>query len=202
MFVNGSMTDTQQPVWKLRRTDVWWLLGYPVYQTFGTIRHEGSHALAAKIEGADIKKFVIYPQTDLGRFTWGYTKWTAGVTGWFTDAAPYLGDLIWFVAFFFILTRIRWRNHLVWLNLMIIGLISPLVNSFVGWMVGIFGSSDTDVAKWLTESPPALIHLYLLLTCAAYVLALVAILWRVPAVVADAILPAEGPRQADPAPAQ
>lgn len=185
-----SMTDTQQPVWKLRLTDLWWLLAYPLYQTFGTIRHEGSHALAAKLEGADVTNFVWYPQTETGRFTWGYTEWT-GSTGWFTDAAPYLGDLIWFTGFFFIVTRIRWRNHLVWLNLMIVGLLSPLVNSFSQWMAGIFGSDQTDVHKWLVADPDAIVHLYFLLTCTAYVIALLAILWRIPRPVADAILPAE-----------
>src|SRR6476620_5797218 len=99
------MADIDPPVWKLRWTDLWWLLAYPVYQTLGTIRHEGSHALVATLEGADVTKFVIYPQTDLGRFTWGYTQWNNADTDWVTLAAPCLCDLLWFVGFFFLLTR-------------------------------------------------------------------------------------------------
>jgi hypothetical protein len=163
----------------MRWVDLWWLAGYPVYQSIGTIRHEGSHALVAKIEGANITKVVLWPNTDLGRFTWGYTQWD-GQTSWLTTAAPYFCDLIWFVGFFFLVTRVPIRNHMLWLNLVIVGLISPLVNSFVQWMAGIFGSSQTDVAKWLADGPDGLIHLYFLLTIAAYVLGLVAVFWRVP----------------------
>ncbi|MEV6970025.1 M50 family metallopeptidase [Hamadaea sp. NPDC051192] len=173
------MTDSDLPVWKLRRADLWWLLGYPVYQIFGTIRHEGSHALVAKLEGADVTNFVFWPQTDLGRFTWGYTQWT-GDTGWATDAAPYLCDLLWFVGFFFLLTRLPIRNHLVWLNLAIIGLLSPAVNSFWQWLAGIFGSDETDVAKWLDAWPDVVVHLYFVVTVTAYVIGIVAVTLRCP----------------------
>lgn len=182
-----GMSDTD-PVWKMRWLDLLWLLAYPVYQTIGTIRHEGSHALMAEIEGADVTNFVFWPQSDLGRFTWGYTEWT-GATTWWTDAAPYLCDLVWFAGFFVLVTRAPIRNHLIWLNLVIIGLISPLVNSFVQWMAGIFGSPETDVAKWLDAGPDGLIHLYFLLTVAAYVVGLVAVFFRVP----RQLLPAEVP---------
>jgi hypothetical protein len=50
------------PATKLRWADLWLLLAFPLYQTFGTIRHEGSHALAARSKGADITEFVPYPQ--------------------------------------------------------------------------------------------------------------------------------------------
>lgn len=191
MVPNGRMADDTNEATKLRLTDLWWLLAYPVYQTLGTIRHEGSHAIAAKIEGADVTKFVWYPQTDQGRFTWGYTEWTPGsATGWFTDAAPYLCDALWFAAFFFIVTRIAWKNHYIWLNVVILGMLSPFVNSFWQWMAGIFGSKETDVAKWLDAGPDALIHLYFLVTCTAYVLGLLVVLWRIPKPVADVVLPA------------
>jgi hypothetical protein len=181
------MSDQSTPVWKLTWWDLLWVLGYPVYQTFGTIRHEGSHALAALMEGADVTNFVIYPQTDLGRFTWGYTQWN-GNTGWFTDAAPYLGDLIWFAAFFFLLTRINWKTHWVWINLVILGLISPLVNSFSQWMAGIFGSDQTDVAKWLAAWPDAVVHLFFLVAVTSYVLGILIVMFRVPKAFADPVL--------------
>ena len=179
----------EQAVWRMRWVDLWWLAAYPLYQIIGTIRHEGSHALVAKIEGADVTKFIFWPNTDLGRFTWGYTQWT-GDTSWATIAAPYFCDLIWFVGFFFLITRVPIRNHMLWLNLVIIGLISPLLNSFVQWMAGIFGSPETDVAKWLADGPDALIHLYFLLTVSAYVIGLVAVFWRVPRVLLPEPVPA------------
>jgi hypothetical protein len=179
---------SDQPVWKMSWTDLWWLLGIPVYLTFGTARHELSHALVAKIEGADITKVVLWPQTDLGRFTFGYTQWT-GSTDWVTDAAPYFCDLLWFVGFFFLITRLPIRNHMLWLNLVIVGLISPLINSFWQWMAGIFGSPETDVAKWVNEVPGALVHLYFLVTVAAYAVGLFAVFLRMP----RAILPEPAP---------
>jgi Peptidase M50B-like len=168
-----------QPVWKMRLADLWWLAGYPIYQTIGTIRHEGSHALIATVEGAHVSKFVVYPQTDLGRFTWGYTEWS-GATSWVTTAAPYLCDLLWFVGFFFLVTRIPWRNHMVWLNLVIFGLISPLLNSGVQWIVGFF-SPPADVGQLRTDLPDALVQIYFILTIGAYLVGLYAVFFRKPA---------------------
>jgi hypothetical protein len=134
--------------------------------------------LIAEAEGATVTKFVIWPSTDLGRFTWGYTQWT-GKTDWLVLAAPYLCDLIWFVGFFFICTRIPMRSHILWLNLVIFGLISPLANSAVQWVIGFF-SPASDVAQVRDALPDVLVHLYFLLTIAAYVIGLVAVFWRVP----------------------
>jgi Peptidase M50B-like len=173
-----------RPVWKLGWLDLLWVLAYPVYQTIGTIRHEGSHALAGWIEGADIKKFVPYPQHDLGRFTWGYTLWT-GHTTWFTDAAPYLCDLLWFAGFFVLITRVPIRNHPLWLNLVVFGLISPLVNSGSQWIAG-FVSPESDVGKLRDSLPDALVQVYFVLTLAAYVVGLVAVFLRVPKVLLPA----------------
>ncbi len=159
-------TETRLPIWQLRRTDLYWLLAYPLYQILGTIRHEGSHALVAKIEGATIDKFVFIPSTDLGRFTWGYTQWT-GKTDWVVTFAPYFCDLLWFAGFFLICTRLRLVYHALWLNLVIIGLVSPLANSLVQYIVGFF-SPQSDVAKLYDALPDGLVHLYFLVTLAAY----------------------------------
>lgn len=179
------------PATKLRWADLWLLLAFPLYQTFGTIRHEGSHALAAKIMGADITEFVPYPQTDTGRFTWGYSNWDPHtVDGWFTDSAPYLCDVLWFAGFFYLLTRIKWtRYHWLWINLVIVGLISPGVNSFANWMAGIFGSDQSDVAKWLNESPGVLVHGFFLITVAAYALGTLMVMFRVPKALVDIVGP-------------
>jgi Peptidase M50B-like len=160
------------PATKLRWADLWLLLAFPLYQTFGTIRHEGSHALAAKIKGADITEFVPYPQWDTGRFTWGYSnRDPRRVDGFFTDFAPYLCDLLWFAGFFLLLTRIRWtRYHWLWINLVIVGLISPGANSFANWIAGVFLSDDADVERLLDEGPDVLIHGHFLITVAAYAL--------------------------------
>jgi Peptidase M50B-like len=167
-----------QPVWRMRLVDLWWLAAYPVYQTLGTIRHEGSHALMAKAYGGTVNTIVLYPQTDLGRFTWGYTTWS-GTASWVPVAAPYLGDLIWFVGFFLICTRLPIRNHLLWLNLVIVGLISPLLNSGVQWIAG-FLNPAADVGQLRDALPDALVQLYFLVTLSGYVVGVVAVFWRVP----------------------
>jgi hypothetical protein len=38
----------------LQKRDMLWILAYPIYQIIGTIRHEGSHALVALLEGARV----------------------------------------------------------------------------------------------------------------------------------------------------
>jgi hypothetical protein len=55
----------------MKRRDLLWSLAYPVYQIIGTIRHEGSNALAATAEGVEVKKFVFWPNVDLEHFSWG-----------------------------------------------------------------------------------------------------------------------------------
>jgi hypothetical protein len=50
----------------MKRKDLLWALAYPVYQIIGTLRHEGSHALAAMAEGAKVTKSVFWPNFHLG----------------------------------------------------------------------------------------------------------------------------------------
>jgi len=73
----------------MRRKDLLWILAYPVYQIIGTIRHEGSHALAAMAEGIEVEKFVFWPSLPGGKFYFGYVNWE-GSTTWFVTAAPVL----------------------------------------------------------------------------------------------------------------
>jgi hypothetical protein len=46
---------------RFQKSDMLWLLAYPLYQVIGTVRHEGSHALVALVEGAKIEQFVVLP---------------------------------------------------------------------------------------------------------------------------------------------
>jgi len=151
----------------MKKKDFLWFLAYPIYQIIGTFRHEGSHALAAMAEGAGIKKFVFWPNFDLGRFQWGYVSWE-GYTTWFTTAAPYFCDLlIFFVALLIILVakpKPRW----LWLNIAIIGGLSPLVNSAFNYIAGVAGRPGTDVGKLLSNLDPIAVHLYFALTLLFY----------------------------------
>ena len=149
----------------MKRKDLLWALAYPVYQTISTIRHEGSHALAAMAEGAHITEFVFWPTFHNGRFYWGYLYYE-GSTTWFTMAAPYFCDLLMFFVAILIILETRPRHRWLWANLLIIGVISPLVNSAYNYFNGL--RVLNDVGELLSNLDPAAVHLYFALTLAFY----------------------------------
>ena len=79
----------------LKKIDLLWLLAFPLYLIAGTLRHEGSHALAAVLHGAAIQQFVFWPSWVGGQLIWGYVNYTGSDT-WYIMAAPYLIDLLTF----------------------------------------------------------------------------------------------------------
>jgi len=148
------------------KRDLLWLLAYPVYQIIGTISHEGSHALAAMAEGAEVKKFVFWPSFDLGKFTWGYVDWEGSMT-WFAHAAPYFCNLITFFVALLIIREAKPRRRWLWLNILIIGMLSPLVNSAYNYFGGVAGSPN-DIGWLLQTLDPIAVHLYFVLTLLFY----------------------------------
>jgi hypothetical protein len=155
----------------LKKTDFLWLLAYPVYQIVGTIRHEGSHALAAVLEGARLQQFVFLPSlSSSGRWLWGYVEYQGRVNGWVT-AAPYLVDLLTYAVFFGLCYAVLFRRRWVWLNLVIFGLISPLINSAYNYLGGLSGPND--VGQLLAILPNSPVHLYFIGTLSIYLVGLV-----------------------------
>jgi hypothetical protein len=152
---------------RLRFWDLLWLLAYPVYQILGTLRHEGSHAIAAILQGAKITEFVFWPTLRKQGLYWGYVNYHEE-TNWPVLAAPYFMDLITFVFFFAICMRVRFRRKWIWLNLIIIGMISPLVNSLYNY----WGreNSYNDVYKLFADLPRGIIHGYFIITLIFYFL--------------------------------
>jgi hypothetical protein len=151
---------------RLHRSDLLWLLAFPIYQTLGTIRHEGSHAITALAEGASIDRFVFWPSFLNGRFYWGYVQWT-GVTDWLTTAAPYLNDLFLFILTIIILSIVSIKRHWLWLNVVIVGLLSPFANSAYNYLkMLIQDSGDVRVLR-LTLGPLAS-HAYFIITLGFY----------------------------------
>ena len=129
-------------------------------------RAEGSHALAAMTEGAKVTEFVFWPSFRDGKILWGHVVYE-GSTTWFTTAAPYFCDLpVFFVALFVILEarpRCRW----LWLNILIIGMLSSLVNSAYNYFGGLTGSFN-DIGELLGVLDPIAIHLYFALALLFY----------------------------------
>lgn len=158
---------------QLRRGDLLWLLAYPIYQLIGSLRHEASHAIAALLLGGVVEEFVFWPTWSDSGFRWGYVVWFGRGT-LITTAAPYVYDIVTFVAFFFICTRVRFRRHWVWVNLVIMGLISPFLNSAYCYVRGFMGVGD--VARLLQGLPDPLVHVYFAVTLVIYVYGLFLVL--------------------------
>jgi hypothetical protein len=150
----------------MKKKDLLWLLAYPVYQTIGTFRHEGSHALAAMAEGAEVTKFAFWPNFDLGKFQWGYVNWH-GFTTWFTIAAPYFCDLLTFFIAILIILEVKPRRRWLWFNILIIGMLSPFINSAYNYFGGVAGGYN-DIGRLLCDLNPVAVHLYFTLTLLFY----------------------------------
>lgn len=147
------------------KRDLLWLILYPVYQTIGTIRHEGSHALAAMAEGAEVTEFVFWPSFRNGKFFFGYVSWE-GFTTWFTLAAPYFCDLITFFVALLVILEAKPQRRWLWLNILIIGMLSPLINSANNYIGGL--RFLNDIGELLSDLNPTAVHLYFILTLLFY----------------------------------
>ena len=161
----------------MKKTDLLWTLAYPLYQTIGTIRHEGGHALVAWLQGAEIEEFVFIPRMRGDIFYWGYVRWV-GNTNWLATAAPYFLDLLTFAIFFLICCKLPVKRHWLWLNLVILGMISPLANSAYIYINSFSADSVNDIARLLAELPALPTHAYFITTLALYALGLLLVFRR------------------------
>ncbi len=150
----------------MKITDLVWILAYPAYQLIGTLRHELSHALAAMLEGAKITEFVFLPTQGY----WGYVNWEGPVTS-AAIGAPYICDLITFGLFFVLCMSARFERRWVWLNAVVLGMVSPLINSAYNYQGGFRGQND--VGKLLESLPPIYVHTYFWFTMVFYIIGLV-----------------------------
>lgn len=155
----------------LKKRDWFWILLYPFYQLFGTLRHELSHAVAAHLQGAEILKLTFWPTMDTGKFNFGYVIWR-GETTWLTIAAPYFCDILTYGIIFPLVFLKRFKRHWLWLNLVIIGLISPMANSLYNYLFG------SDVRKLHEALPDLLVHGCFLLGLGLGLLGLVLVFTR------------------------
>lgn len=161
----------------MRKRDWWWLLGLPIYQTIGTVRHEAGHALMALGLGRAVTDFVFFPGINQeGQLYFGYMRYT-GLSHWLITSGPYLQDVLTFLVFFVITMRLPFKRHWLWLNLVIFGLISPLVNSAYQYLKPLIGMTG-DVPFLFDELPAIVVHGYFMLTLSLYLAGLVAVFRR------------------------
>ena len=156
----------------MRKNDLLWFLAFPIYLTLGTIRHEASHALAAFLQGVGIKEFVFWPTIHDSSLRFGFVRYAGRVDQISSSIAPYLCDLLTFLIFFLLCLFISFRHRWVWLNLVIIGVLSPLVNTAHNYLK--MGKGSSDVAKLLTASPNIAVHVFMV---ASLLLYLFGLLW-------------------------
>jgi len=150
--------------------DLLWILAYPIYQVIGTFRHEGAHALVAILGGAEVTKFVFWPSMLDGLFYWGYVI-VVGPTGVLFSAAPYLLDLITYFFFFPLCMLVVFKRKWIWINLAVIGLISPFANSLYNYRGRL--SSLNDVYKILQVLPGGFVQGYFLFTLWIYLMGII-----------------------------
>ncbi|MBN2046015.1 MAG: hypothetical protein JW757_13415 [Anaerolineales bacterium] len=151
----------------MKKRDLFWLLAVPIYLILGTIRHEAAHALTAWQQGAEITEFVFLPGFRGDQFYFGYVSWIGGETNTLVTAAPYLLDLLTFGVFFLFCHWGKLKRHWLWLNLVIIGIISPLINSGYQYLKPGLGMRG-DIGWLLERWPTPWVHGYMISTIALY----------------------------------
>lgn len=123
-----------------------------------TVRHEGSHAVAAWLSDVPIHEIRLLPgvHPELG-FYFGYVSRGDG-GGWVIDAAPYLSAILW-LAVLYPLVRCASGNRQLRLPLLFIGVVSPLVDLVYNYQGGLW-RAGTDVHDLFLALPDPAVHVY------------------------------------------
>jgi hypothetical protein len=82
-----------------------------------------------------------------------------------------LCDFLTFTVFFVICMLVHFNRRWIWLNLIAIGIISPLVNSIHNYRSGL--SKLNDVGELMVSLTENIVHGYFWLTISVYVVGLV-----------------------------
>jgi hypothetical protein len=152
----------------MKKTDLLWILAYPVYQIIGTLRHEASHGLVVLLQGGEITQFRFVPSEGY----WGYISFRGATPTYLIDAAPYLVDALTFLVFFLICMLVVFKWRWLWINLIAFGIVSPLVNSAYNYWVGV-RTSQHDVGDLMAAISPTIVHAYFWVTLGVYCIGLV-----------------------------
>lgn len=164
----------RNPLAAFRKLDLFWILACPLYLVLGIIRHEGSHVLAAVGEGATITEFNFIPSVRPDAvFVWGYVL-VDGDVSWLTGAAPYFCDLLTFLAVFPLCQFVVFKRRWIWLNLVILGILSPFVNSLNNYITGYTRGGDVGYLRQVMGS--IAVDAYFSVTIGAYLIGLFVVL--------------------------
>lgn len=157
--------------------DLLWALAYPVYQMIGTFRHEGAHAVAAKREGLAILRFQIFPSRQNGHWYWGYVQCSARPRSVWFYSAPYVADFLTFLTVYPVCWFLRSMPHWLWLNLFVVGLLSPLANTWYNYRwAQPDAESGNDVCVLMFLRPSDRVRTWFRLALSLYLCGIVALL--------------------------
>lgn len=163
----------------LKEEDLTWLAASPLYVVISATRHEGAHALVIWLLGGEVIHLVVWPSVnnELGHFAFGYVIWS-GAVHWLVSAAPYIGDLLTFTIFSWLIWRFRLKRW-VFINFWIIGIVSPLANSLFNYHGGVLWGGN-DIGRLLEELPALMVHIYFVFTLLLYIVGMVLSLYFSP----------------------
>ncbi len=152
----------------MRKRDLLWILALPVYYWINFFRHEMSHAVSAFLEGAQGVAVSLLPDV-FGKsgLPWGEAL-LPGQATWITSFMPYLGDLLTYLIFFYICMAVSFQRRWIWINLVVIGLVTPLLNSGVNYIL-----VSADIRNLMQVFSPLSVDLYFVATIAFYITGLV-----------------------------
>lgn len=134
-----------------------------------TVRHEGSHALAAWLEGVPVNEVRLFPgiHPELG-FYFGYVSRGDGGS-WLIDAAPFLTAVLWLALFYPLIARTPRRSP-ARLALLFAGALSPLVDLGYNYQGGLW-REGSDVHDLFLALPDVAVHAYFVAAIAGAFLA-------------------------------
>lgn len=159
----------------LKKTNLSWLLGLPVYILINSLRHEISNAFMVWLTNGKLLHFSFLPGfSTSGWLEYGSIRWVGGVE-WLILAAPYIGDLLFFSLIAYFCHEKQFKNQWLLTNLIIIGLLSPIFNTGYEYFSSIF--KQTDVTHLIELMPlDELVHIAFVMVLGFYVLVFNAVL--------------------------
>lgn len=158
-----------------KKSDASWLLGAPFYILINSLRHQVAIILLVWMTGGKILSMSFLPTFGNGGWLrFNTVTWQGGID-WLILSAPYFADFIIFSCFAAICYYLRIKQRWVLVNLIIIGLLSPIFYSGYGYFSSVF--VQTDINRIIELMPfEELVHLYFVATLGGYVLILNAVL--------------------------
>lgn len=106
------------------------LIGYPLYQILGTIRHELSHALAGIIQGIGVREIHVLPSHIDGKWYWGFVRYgVSDLPRWWVYLMPYFVNILHIIAGLWLVPYVAKFGIIhAWYAAIVLTLFSPVLD--------------------------------------------------------------------------